>query len=295
MKPFEKRFQRLLKRFIRGEAVPFLGAGVSASAEFATPVDGDPRPTSVAWMRDALITKLDEVLSGNDTRRDQRSRRLRLVLAALVGPDKMREPGDLVEACANVTDLGRVAEVVGWVIGEEAVQKVIGLDLLTKLEPCLGHQYLAYLAREGLVTEIITTNFDTCLEKAYRRTFGPLEQVDGNPCCPAVVCRLPEYRQYGGKLWERIGGQQRPVLKLYKINGCAEQRQPKGPTEDGCIQLTERQLHSFRKQPWTEHLFCDRARCRSLVFNGFGSDEPQIRHTVLTLCEEFATPGARIK
>jgi hypothetical protein len=55
---------------------------------------------------------------------------------------------------------------------------------------------------------------------------------------------------------------------------------------DGII-LTERQLHDFQKQEWKQELFRDRSRSRSLLFSGFGSDEPQVRHTLLQLAHEF--------
>lgn len=166
------------------------------------------------------------------------------------------------------------------------------------MEPCPAHRYLSYLAREGLVTEIITTNFDTCLEKAFERSFLPVETISAmrgaqDTLTPlAVVTSLDRYRRFGAVGETNDHPHARPVIKLYKINGCARAltvAEPKHgktePAED--IMLTEQQLHSMRRQPWVEDLFCDRARSRALVFSGFGSDEPQVRHTVLTLLEEF--------
>lgn len=57
------------------------------------------------------------------------------------------------------------------------------------------------------------------------------------------------------------------------------------------IVLTERQLQTFRDQGWAHDLFKDRARTRALLFCGFGSEEPQIRHTALALMEEFSRNG----
>lgn len=47
-------------------------------------------------------------------------------------------------------------------------------------------------------------------------------------------------------------------------------------------------MQNFRREQWAQDLLRDRARTRTLLFSGFGSEEPQIRHTVLTLIEEFA-------
>lgn len=38
-------------------------------------------------------------------------------------------------------------------------------------------------------------------------------------------------------------------------------------------------------------MFRDRCRTRSILFSGFGSEEPQIRHTVLQVMDEFINNG----
>ncbi len=53
------------------------------------------------------------------------------------------------------------------------------------------------------------------------------------------------------------------------------------------IALTERQLQSFRGHNWARELFQDRARRKAFVFTGYGSEEPQIRHTALALMAEW--------
>ena len=45
----------------------------------------------------------------------------------------------------------------------------------------------------------------------------------------------------------------------------------------------ERQLQNWRERKWARDLFNDCLRSRTLVFSGFGSEEPQVRHTALQI------------
>ncbi len=63
------------------------------------------------------------------------------------------------------------------------------------------------------------------------------------------------------------------------LNGCAKKSN---------IILTERQLQNWRENKWARDLFRVRCRTRSILFSGFGSQEPQIRHTVLQVKEAVA-------
>ena len=151
--------------------------------------------------------------------------------------------------------------------------------------PTLAHCYIAYIVREGCIKEIITTNYDTCMETAYEKSFpageGIKEQV-------RVVLDLVHYRQFNNKHNSRF-----PLLHLYKINGCSRQykdtcEKGEGGNHADKIVLTERQLQSWRQNKWAKDLFRDRCRTQSILFSGFGSQEPQIRHTVLQVMEEFS-------
>ncbi len=59
--------------------------------------------------------------------------------------------------------------------------------------------------------------------------------------------------------------------------------------------MTERQLQNFRKEKWAEELFRDRARRRNFLFAGFGSEEPQIRHTALSIGAEFLNDNKKAR
>ena len=93
---------------------------------------------------------------------------------------------------------------------------------------------------------------------------------DGSPF--HRIRRVDEYRRWGAF---RRRGRRRPVLRLYKINGCAAAYERDPAAEADRIALTEHQLQGFRGNHWAADLFRDRARGHRLLFSGFGSSEPQ--------------------
>jgi hypothetical protein len=190
--------------------------------------------------------------------------------------------------------LARLAELGGRVWGARQVCEILEIDQYAELQPLPCHRYLAYLAREGLIHEVFTTNYDCCIVKAFRESL-----VADEPTGDAVVVvrSLEEYRRKAGR------HNQPGHLLIYKLNGCAwAYKQAKqqaidlpSPDNDRAwdqaaerIILTERQLQNFRQEDWARDLFQDRARSRNLLFSGFGSEEPQIRHPALALMEEFS-------
>ncbi|WP_162488313.1 SIR2 family NAD-dependent protein deacylase [Azospirillum lipoferum] len=192
----------------------------------------------------------------------------------------------------DTATLDRLAEWLTWLSGPVAVCHAAGIADYQKLFPLPSHRYLAGLAREGLVEEVITTNYDCCIETAFDQSFGPASKRAGES--RAVVTSLQHYRTYAA-------AHQRPGhLLIYKVNGCAREFAAVDPTKRAELEtaaerivLTERQLQGFRRENWARDLFQDRARTRTLMFSGFGSDEPQIRHTALTLMEEFGRDSGR--
>lgn len=192
---------------------------------------------------------------------------------------------DVVHA-AKQSKLGNLAELYLWEInkaseGDNSTDPYAQLVTLlriheyTELAPTPTHTYIAWLAREGLISEVITTNYDCNFENAYRRV--------GHRADADVISSLDDYRIKGA-----LGTGLAPRLKVFKINGCATK------LLDGSDQkrfenilLTERQLQQWRNRQWAADIFKDRLRSRSLFFNGFGSDEPQIHHTLQTVLDEY--------
>jgi hypothetical protein len=266
--PLEARFNRLLKRMCDGSVVPFVGAGISRQAR----INGDThfKPT-LKYMAETLNQEFKAKVKSEDPNCKQ------FQCALPENPEGSFE---------------RLAEVCEWLWGGKEVCSTIKIEKFARLEPTSAHRYLAYLAREELFTEIISTNYDCCIEIAFKASFA--EDDADRDTTLAVIQNLGDYSRHGGRQYE--GQFARPVLHLYKINGCAEKYAEK-KDEDSAkrIILTERQLQNFRDERWARDLFRDRARRRNLLFCGFGSEEPQVRHTALELCDEFSGQSAKEK
>jgi len=155
-------------------------------------------------------------------------------------------------------------------------------------------------------TRVITTNYDTCLEKAYRESFSDMSDKAQEECVKAIT-DLEEYRSYAtctSFFWQ---GRERTLLTIYKINGCAgkykkaQDRVKQTGTEQNSatvykassILLAASQLQDWRERQWARDLFRDRLRSRTLLFSGFGSDEPQVKHTMMQIVEEFNKGSGR--
>lgn len=177
------------------------------------------------------------------------------------------------------------------------VSEILEIPEFANVEPTAAHYYIAFLAREGLIDEVITTNYDTCIEEAYCNTFGPAGAAPEGDSPALAIDSLAEYRAKGGKRFTGGRSKQR-CLKIYKINGCANKLLCKSPEDGDCdrycenILLTEKDLQDWRNRAWVRDLFRDRLRSRTILFSGFGSDEPQVRHTALQVCEEFASEAS---
>nr|WP_246152311.1 SIR2 family protein [Roseospira navarrensis] len=221
-----------------------------------------------------------------------------LLQTALAGPPcDGRPPGCTVRVASAEAQksgsLGELSELVHLLHGPRHLCETLQIANLATLRPLASHRYLVYLVREGLIREIITTNYDTCLETAFSES---LEDPAAAARQLAVVTSLEAYRTLAG--CRAAPGQ----LLIYKINGCAREYAAvrhscdQATAEEAArnIILTERQLQTFRQEQWAQDLLRDRARTRNLLFSGFGSAEPQVRHTVLTLMEEFAD-GQRVR
>ncbi len=138
---------------------------------------------------------------------------------------------------------------------------------------------------------MITTNYDLCLERAVAAALGlaDVKVDDAERPWERALDVVTSRQLYMGSRATQGNGRRRP--RYYKINGCAREyrRATEGSEERAAkrIVLTERQLQSFGHERWAEGMVRDRARRSHLLFSGFGSEEPQIRHTALAISEEF--------
>ena len=305
--PLLERFIRLAGVFIEGRGLPFLGAGVSNNA--CIPSDRSIEPT-VGWMIRELLKEACKRLCPKKHRK----------WVSLMGfnPSEEREIISLIglqdgskgenarkRRLKNLEkDLEKIAERISGQLGKfcevleqlEAfshaeIVKFIKIKDFARLEPLPAHYYIAFLAQETLVNEVITTNYDCCIEKAveYAMVGNSTEEKKDNSRAVSIF-DLKSYRDHGAR--RLFPYNLAAVLRVYKINGCAGQLR-NNPEYADSILLTERQLQHMDDRSCARDLLRDRARSRSLVFSGFGSDEPQVRFTVLRLLEEFSQSNFR--
>lgn len=276
------RFERLLNRLEQGCVIPFVGAGISDKAKIKNDTDFSPK---VSAMKNNLATKLNS-MPGNSNLVNSLIQNHNYEINDIAKgckrktEDNCRKIGKHIENTGYIS-MDRLAEIHEWLLGEEKTCDVIDIEKFAFLDPRAAHQYLAYLARDGLITEIISTNYDCCIERAFKKSFL-FDDANNHPI--AVIRDLLEYRKYGGKL-KTPDSPRKSILHLYKINGCASN----DSSSASRIILTERQLQNFRDEKWVEDMLKDRARRRNLLFCGFGSEEPQVRHTALGISKEFQT------
>lgn len=264
------KINRLIDRFFMGKVVPFAGAGISINAEYK-----DKRLADTNIMTKTVAKKLFDLYD----KKEQWAKWCRCSLKCKNHKETM--------CLLKKQSLDKLCEIYTWATGEKGfrslVEKVLSIPDFSKLSPQAAHRYISLLAREELIDEIITTNYDCCFEKAYQQTFK-----DRPTDAALVITDLDGYRQFSGRFYTKSGNR---CLKIYKINGCAGKlKQNKNyPTEH--ILLMERQLQNWRERKWARDLFNDCLRSRTLVFSGFGSEEPQVRHTALQIAEEFEITG----
>lgn len=287
---FYVRWDRLVRHVLQGGVIPFLGAGVSRDAR--TFNDSPPVVPTVDKLRKNMVESLAAWLSAPPES----------------SPALREELGLKGVQTVSDADFARLAEVLTWYAGPLEPVTSTGIQDYAHLLPLPAHRAIARLAREGLIDEVISTNYDCCLERAWRNTLpadrrlndDPTRRDDRKGWHPAVIRTLGEHRQRGSRRECPHGF---PALRVYKINGCAErlERQLSQANntsntlaaEQACrdIILTEPQLRDFGARSWARDLLRDRARSTHLLFSGFGSDEAQVRFTMLDLLAELSQDG----
>lgn len=219
------------------------------------------------------------------------------------------------ELTAVSAPLAVLSELVAHRHGYAFLCELLHLQEFVQLRPLPAHYAIARLMLERKIKEVITTNYDLCFERACADLVAPTAAWSADDrSLPwsthvEVVSSAVQYMglssapQTNEKIARRVKG------RYYKINGCAREwrcawitwrhgtpgdayARPNAERVARRMILTERQLQNFRRETWAEGLFLDRARHCHLIFSGFGSEEPQIRHTALAIAQEFEALGS---
>ncbi|WP_081771736.1 SIR2 family protein [Paraburkholderia nodosa] len=298
----ENSFGYLVNRILHRRSVPLVGAGISVQST----KDGQPWDGHKIW--ELIDRALKPTLSARLTRFGKDSAKFRACALCndcfsheVCYQQAFRDLGVPTSSNCFLCDLRlakeqnaltKACEAFLWEHGganQVAYEKLVSalqIEEFTNLDPRPAHFYLAYLAREGLITEVVTTNYDCNLERAYQKTWR------NESACKETLTRavfdLDTFAAYAAISSERRPGEDTAhVLRVYKINGCAGQlKENPGHAKD--ILLTASQLQDWRKRKWAADYFRTKVRTSSLVTIGFGSDEPQVVHTLQQVLEEFS-------
>ena len=292
--PLANRWQKLIEACLGGQLLPFLGAGISIRAALrpvrCPPRAGDTMPgTNV--LTEKLLTSIQTHSSSSSWSQAEWNRI----------KDTLDKKGSNTFADATQLYLDLMAGAEQGDHPLYARGAPLDMRLFVRIRPNPAHRYLAWLVRESLFSEMISTNYDCALEDAYKESWG--RALPGKKSSFHAISDHESYRRNAHERQRQHDRITVPILRLYKINGCASAylREYKDSTKPaynrGFIVITERHLQSFSKRQWARDMFRDRFRCRKLVFSGFGAEEPQIRFTALDVLEEFSkdTEGEPIK
>lgn len=283
---FEKRWKTLVDACLAGKLMPFLGAGVSIYAAL------EEHPKHVQEMYGDCMPKTekltDKIVDGIE-----KQSRAAWADAELKRIKESQQPS-FADAAQLFIDLHPDGEH-----GLYADGGPLDIRLFLSIQPTLAHRGIAWLVRENLFSEVITTNYDCALETAFRESFDAGQATDN---VYHAISDHKAYRKRSPCAQRDHEGASIPVLRVYKINGCAERYDSArnncadknaaqintalgGP---GFLVITDRHLQDFGRRQWAQDLFRDRFRSRQIVFSGFGAEEPQVRFTALRVIEEFS-------
>ncbi len=165
------------------------------------------------------------------------------------------------------------------------------------------HEVLARLAREGLCTTLLTTNYDLLIEGGYR--LAGLNQLGRGTDGPLVPTEYEVFSPISSaEEFFRQGVGFRSAL-IVKIHGCVEryreyrERQGKGTDctdwQDylPAMVFTFREIQNWREDSWSRDYLCTLLRTRTLVFAGYSGMDPVLHDTFRTVYEEMARYRSR--
>lgn len=309
-----KRIDRLVDRILQGLCVPFWGAGISLSASHEGSEE-DPPTLSAVKLSGKLREKLHHHFEDSPVQ-PPAERSLRMEISQLDPQGKPKRELDRDAAFSwhqhcieNPTipkepgwekspSLGEIAELCWEHLGQLETCKLLRLQEWHRFQPTPAHRMLAFLVREGLLTEILETNYDELVEVAVRDTFG--KDSHRRDRSVVVIRDLETYRNHSAT--PRDHRTHTALVKVIKLNGCAGafrtaleyQGDDSARKQEAAAQriiLTEQALQTWGEKVWAKDLISDRVRSRSLLFIGFAGQDPIVRHHAVQVLQEFQALG----
>lgn len=133
-----------------------------------------------------------------------------------------------------------------------------------RARPCnAAHRIITQLSKEGLISEVVTTNWDTLIEHGIRRA--------GVPFTPVVN---PQLLREGGV----AGG-----VRVAKIHGCIDH-------PEAALRATETELREWAAE-WARVLFEYLARTRTFVFVGYSGAAASVTVTLAEIAQADESAG----
>ncbi|MDX6585641.1 MAG: hypothetical protein QOI31_114 [Solirubrobacterales bacterium] len=221
-------------------------------------------------------------------------------------PDTATHPSDLASAEAEGA-LGVVADALFHRTTQEAVVDALSLDdtgVWPGVDDFPEHfcpfRVLARLAREGLLPEAITLNYDQAFERGL--------QDEGFQFAPSAA-RGRRWLDHASVIADREANasiERRGAFALTKAHGCvaefrrrtrnlARSRPPlartskRGPWDS--IVVRRGQLLDWRTDFWARDVLADRSRRNVILLLGFSGSDPVINATLTRILDEVAAGG----
>jgi hypothetical protein len=215
-------------------------------------------------------------------------------LAAQVAEEMYRaygsgdRPSDLTK---NRADLGVVADAYFLKGKQKAVVDALGLADKSKWPAATGYQdhfcgyrVLARLAREGLLGEAISLNYDCAFERGLEDegfTYRPFQSSGKEWLDQATVITGADDHVLAGRRGEMVITKAHGCAASYrrKIGSTSDPEMAEGAPDEVIVRRS--QLMDWRGDFWARDLFSDRARTHIMLLIGVSGQDPVI-HIALT-------------
>lgn len=257
--------KELAEQIVSRRPVFFVGSGLSFNCGYPS-ADG----LAERILRELRLSKNDDRLE-KDVRRyglpyvvqyalSDARRDYRWIFTACFGPDRAPE------------------QRRPWLTFKEAVN-LYSLSYLG-IPTGVPQLVLARLAREGLISEVITTNYDCALELAcWSVGMDAIPSQPDEPICDVSACRQGFTVLNSKSYWN--SPRFPSVLSIVKMHGGIEDvlneyTEEKSWLADGGLVLAWEDLVSWSKSAWCRSLFYDRACSSLMVVCGFSAADPYL-------------------
>ncbi len=271
-------FTKLADRIVKFRPVLFCGSGLSLNAGYPT----------ASTLSHNILSHLDE--------KDQQTVRNRCDLAEVAQLALLKKK--------SVADIAEYA--FGDAFPPERRHPWYKLDeIIERYQRCppavtvsIPHLVIARLAREGLISEIVTTNYDCSLEHACWAVGMSRQGSTDNIHCPPTASK--QYFQVLNRESYKDLIPDPSVFHIAKIHGCIDdilKKDKSNPTgfqwaHENNLAMAFEDLVSWNISDWAKSFFEDRVKSRYIIIAGFSGSDPYLFATMLE-CMRPLSPDSK--